>query len=421
MARPSAARTVAAGALVSALASGSVLAQDILLEKGATAPRTGERSRPKDHYTPYFPPTTAELPADAKIHIIVKGDTLWDLARTYLGDPYFWPQIWEANPYISDPHWIFPGDPLVIPTPMVIAEVRPPEPPPVTLEELPAPQPVAKRYDVYCAPYVLYSNKRAERLLYRGRPIEPTEVEAAAALKEVEVARGSTMWASAEVEAKRRRLAFKRIKATAFAPVIMAGENGKVALGEGDVAYVNRGEADGVKAGDEMFIVRPERAVYHPVTGVKAGIAMQMVGLMRILCTQDKTATAVVTSSCEDIRPGDFIRAFEPIPIPLASDMDRTPAHCARLSDRADGVVVYSKADKITMGEEDLLNIDLGGDAGLVPGDFLVLYRQNPVGQEFPNQILGDAVVLLVEPRTATAKIVNSYHDVTIGDRVRLR
>ncbi len=48
------------------------------------------------------------------VHTIVKGDTLWDLAAHYLGDPFLWPQIWERNPYIKDSHWIYPGDPMVI-------------------------------------------------------------------------------------------------------------------------------------------------------------------------------------------------------------------------------------------------------------------------------------------------------------------
>jgi hypothetical protein len=46
---------------------------------------------------------------------IKKGDTLWDLAFKFLGDPFKWPELWHANSYITNPDLIFPGNPLVVP------------------------------------------------------------------------------------------------------------------------------------------------------------------------------------------------------------------------------------------------------------------------------------------------------------------
>ncbi len=48
-------------------------------------------------------------------YIIRKGDTLWDLAFHFLGNPFRWPEIWHENAYIRNPDLIFPGDPLAIP------------------------------------------------------------------------------------------------------------------------------------------------------------------------------------------------------------------------------------------------------------------------------------------------------------------
>ena len=48
-------------------------------------------------------------------YIVKKGDTLWDLAFTFLGDPFLWPQIWNANPSITNPDLIYPGFSLSIP------------------------------------------------------------------------------------------------------------------------------------------------------------------------------------------------------------------------------------------------------------------------------------------------------------------
>ena len=55
----------------------------------------------------------AERPAT---HTVKRGDTLWDLAQQYLGDPFQWPQIYQLNKdAIKDPHWIYPNQVFNIP------------------------------------------------------------------------------------------------------------------------------------------------------------------------------------------------------------------------------------------------------------------------------------------------------------------
>src|SRR5690242_12839651 len=72
----------------------------------AAGPPPGRR-----HRTAWNPPTP---PGGQPVHLIPRGDTLWDLAAKYYGNPYLWPQIWEKNQYVLDAHWIYPGDPLVL-------------------------------------------------------------------------------------------------------------------------------------------------------------------------------------------------------------------------------------------------------------------------------------------------------------------
>lgn len=45
-----------------------------------------------------------------ELHVVQNGDTLWSLCSKYFGDPWRWPRLWAANPVITNPHWIFPGD-----------------------------------------------------------------------------------------------------------------------------------------------------------------------------------------------------------------------------------------------------------------------------------------------------------------------
>lgn len=53
--------------------------------------------------------------ADApKSYVVKAGDTLWHISGLYLEHPWLWPQLWQANPQVADPHLIYPGDTLTL-------------------------------------------------------------------------------------------------------------------------------------------------------------------------------------------------------------------------------------------------------------------------------------------------------------------
>ena len=47
-------------------------------------------------------------------YVVKKGDTLWDISDLYLKEPWRWPELWDNNPQVDNPHLIYPGDELAL-------------------------------------------------------------------------------------------------------------------------------------------------------------------------------------------------------------------------------------------------------------------------------------------------------------------
>ncbi len=341
------------------------------LASAATRPPT-QLKKVGDHWTAWDPPAAG--PDD---YIIQRGDTLWDLAGKWFGDPFLWPQVWEQNRYILDSHWIYPGDPLVKPGRPVV--VPPEGPPPVVdagpergWEEKPAPpavaspsplRPMASETDLYCTGFIT-AEEHAAKLWIAGRETE------------------------------------------------------RETLGEGDVVFLNQGRNHGLRAGDSFHVLRWTDPVLHPSTREPLGTLVRRMGRARVLIAHDSTSTAILEMSCEDILQGDELEPWHDIPAPMLAAMpafdhlDPTPTGGPM------GQIVSARDGLASVGEGHVIYTDLGQHTGVTPGDVLLLYRERHNG--LPRIMLGQAVVLTVEPETSTAKIMTSSRESEIGDRVEI-
>ena len=51
--------------------------------------------------------------ADFEVHVVAAGETLSGIAASTMKDMKLWPQLWEQNEHIVNPHWIYPNDKIL--------------------------------------------------------------------------------------------------------------------------------------------------------------------------------------------------------------------------------------------------------------------------------------------------------------------
>jgi hypothetical protein len=212
--------------------------------------------------------------------------------------------------------------------------------------------------------------------------------------------------------------------------------NSKQGYFQGDVVYVSAGANQGIVAGQEYWVVRPDRTVYRPgsVTDV-VGRMFLTPGRVRILCAQEDSAIAEIVLSCSDINIGDRLFPFEPVPVPLVR---RTAplSSCDPVTGKVSGHIVDDMDQVTAIAKDSVVFLDLGEDDGLVPGDFFSVYRlplQNAnlasvSGAELENPanrsvriMLGEAAILSTRKKTSVAIITTMRDTMYVGDYVEMK
>lgn len=349
-----------------------------------------------DHWTAWDPPS--EFPEGSQVYTIQRGDTLWDLAAEYLGDPYLWPQLWERNQYILDAHWIYPGDPLVISVEVVPVE---------TLAEVEAP---------------VVEEPEDDGMMFDvdGGPPVPLGSE-------------SDIYCSGFIGDPDQDFPFSIVgsEAAALAPTIYGERKRKVILGKygvvntlkdglstSDIVYLDGGRGAGMSAGDVFTIVDPREMVRHPLTQERVGRFYRYLGRVRVLSVQPDTAIAEIVHSCYPATIGAALMPFVPEPVPLARRTSMRPVNMPAGRDVLEGspAIVHIDHSLLSMGEGNVVYIDQGSVDDVTPGDVYTIYRMNVPG--LPAVVMGEVGVLSVHETTSVARILTSRYTVRLGDRL---
>jgi len=331
-------------------------------------------------------PYPRTIAAGARVHVVERGDTLWALAQRYYNNPFLWPQIWDANKYIPNAHWIYPGDPIVVPPLVPITEEKMaeemseevPEEPGPGGPSVPAPEkrafPIALDQDLYCSGFITTN---------------------------------ADQWTMRIIGNEQN---YDKVSLTLF-----------------DIVYINQGEAEGISPGDEFTVIYRGRRLHHPVNLKGLGDYVVQTGRIKVVATQEHTATAEITYSCDASFVGNSIIPFEPKEVPVYTELPPIDRYSVE-GPNTKGFVVFTKDDLGTVAQGNEIQIDLGAKDGIGVGTRLILYRPNSRGYEgtsfeksIPRHVLGEMIVYSVQEGTSTGRIIQMYDYVEDGDSVEVR
>lgn len=372
---------------------------------------------------------------DFEVHVVVPGDTLSKLSVATLNDLKLWPQLWEQNAHIVNPHWIYPNDKILIRKVTPIAAAEPPPPPPEPVVAPPPPEPTIQPSKVRLVAAVVPPPPPAPRSVIDVSParryseVKPSDLYCSGFIRSTPVA--SELKVTAVVDTERALLA-----------------------GDGNYVYLNQGSQASIRAGATYQVIRPTRKVDSPTRATQdrdLGTHYLQIAQVRIMTAQDASSTARVTESCEPVEAGDLVVPYTRAPFP-ALPQRRAFSPSMKASGQAQGKVVMginvllnsssaafkgssrlagagqgplTTVERGIAGEGNVVYVDVGRQ-NTKPGDLFIVFRdteetKSDGTKETHRNAIGELVILGAEDRAATALVTYSTDAIALGDSVERR
>ena len=343
---------------------------------------TGEpEDEPKGYYVDSGGGPVYQEPAEIhsgpvpELHVVRRGDTLWDICFYYFNDPWQWPKIWSYNPQITNPHWIYPGDLVRLLPRGVFAEQNEPEG-----EQKPTTTQPEQKPDVVPPP-----QKHLEVGLKQTAFIEKGNLDNA-------------------IE-------------------ITGSVDEKELLAIGDQVYLSYPEGKAPQVGKRYSIYQVEQPVSE--NGKEVGAYVHLLGTLEVSSVkQDKHARGTIVEANQEIerhsKVGPLIKQYKTVP-PAPPNVD------------AQGEIVAMLKKGQLVGTGELVFIDLGKSSGIVVGNRMFVVRRGDaypkqseytVGQDdrkFPARALGEIVVVEVGDKISVGLVTLAVQEMGVGDLVMMQ
>ncbi len=300
-------------------------------------------------------------------YVVKRGDTLWGIAKVFLRDPWYWPEIWQVNPQVHNPHLIYPGDTLRL----------------------------------------VYIDGKPRLMLQRG---DAARVEPRVRSEPLESAVTTIPYETvAAFMSKPSVLSQEQIKG---APYVLASRDLHVAMSEGNTVYA-RGFSTPAELGTHYNIGRVGDALRDPDDNRIVGYDGVFTGAGHVTRIGDPV-TLIMTESARETEAGDKLFAGGvDVPLDFIPAPPRNKVR-GRIMAVANGVTV--------IGQYEVVVINRGARDGLVPGNVLAVYEAGPVVDDTANKgfmgsmsRLAAPTVHLPDERSGTFMVFKTFDTLSYG------